>query len=113
MMKLFLGKEKLNELLLYSPVILHTEKMIKQGNDPMFNNAPALLIAHAEKWDGSPAFNCAVALYHCSLMAHTMGIGVCFNGWIENSVNMNKKLKKLVGIPAENKCFGAMTKTNI
>ncbi len=110
MMKLFLGKNKLNELLLYSPGILHAAEVMEQGKgDPMLHNAPALLIAHAEKWDGSPAFNCAIALYHCSLMAHTMGIGVCFNGWIENTVNINKKLRKMIGIPNDNKCFGAMT----
>ncbi len=61
--------------------------------DPLLHYAQALLLVHAEDWDGSPAFNCAVAMYHCSLMAHTLGVGVCLNGWVENSVNNNRKLK--------------------
>ncbi len=109
MMSLVLGKNKVEEMQIYAPKILHSLKVIAQGGDPMFHSAPAILIVHAESWDGSPAFNCAAALYHCSLLAHTMGIGVCFNGWVENTVNINRKMKKWLGIPGDHKCFGCMT----
>ena len=109
MMSVFLGSEKLAELLLYRPVIMHAKEVIDKGGDPMLHNAPVILLAHAEKWDGSPAINCAVALDHCNLMAHTLGIGACYNGWVENTVNISGKLKKWLGIPTDHKCFGALT----
>jgi nitroreductase/NAD-dependent dihydropyrimidine dehydrogenase PreA subunit len=109
LMSMFLGRRKIQELLNYGPGILQAEKRIEAGADPLMRHAQALLMVHAEDWDGSPAFNCAAALYHCSLMAHTLGVGVCFNGWVENSVNNMRDLKKRLGIPKDNKCYGAMT----
>ena len=108
-LSIFMGRKKVKELLNYSPMIFHCQKRIEQGEDPMLHNAQALLLVHAEDWDGSPAFNCAAALYHCSLMAHTLGVGVCFNGWVENTVNNNKKVRNWLGIPKDHKCYGAMT----
>jgi nitroreductase len=66
-------------------------------------------VVHAESWDTCSAFNCAVALYNCSLMAHTLGVGCCFNGFLESAVNNDRKIKKLLGIPRDHRCFGAMT----
>jgi nitroreductase len=109
LMSMFIGRKKIQELLNYGPAILHSQKRIEEGEDPLMHHAQALMLVHAEDWDGSPAFNCAVALYHCSLMAHVLGVGVCFNGWVENTVNNNKKLKNRLGIPKDNKCYGAMT----
>jgi len=108
-LSIFMGRKKIRELLNYGPAILHAQKRIEEGEDPLLHNAQALLLVHAEHWDGSPAFNCAAATYHCSLMAHTLGVGVCFNGWVENSVNNNRKLKNRLGIPKDHKCYGAMT----
>ncbi len=109
MLSMFLGRRKVQELLTYRPSMMHAKKQSDKGEDPLLHNAKAVLITHAEAWDGSPAFNCATALYHCSLMAHTLGIGVCFNSWLENTINNDKKLKAWMGIPKENKCYGAMT----
>ena len=109
LMSMFIGRKKIQELVNYAPGILRAQERIQAGDDPLLHHAPALLLVHAEDWDGSPAFNCAAALYHCSLMAHVLGVGVCFNGWVENSVNNNKKMKARLGIPKDNKCYGAMT----
>ena len=109
MMSLFIGRKKIEEFLMYRPVIMHAKEVVDKGGDPMLHNAPVVLIAHAEKWDGSPAINCAVALVYCNLMAHTLGIGACYNGWVENTANISGKLKKWLGIPKDHKCFGVLT----
>ncbi|UCD85630.1 MAG: nitroreductase family protein [Deltaproteobacteria bacterium] len=80
-----------------------------QGEDRIFYDAPAIMLVTGEKYDETQAFSCAAALYNCSLMAHTLGIGCCFNGFLQTSVNFNKKLKKWMGIPKTQKCYGAMT----
>jgi len=63
------------------PKIDYAAEQMKQGKDRLFYHAPVVILAHAESWDSSSAFNCSVALYHCSLMAHTLGLGCCFNGF--------------------------------
>jgi nitroreductase/NAD-dependent dihydropyrimidine dehydrogenase PreA subunit len=84
------------------------EQMAK-GEDPLFYHAPVLLLAHAESWDSSSSFNCSVALYHCSLLAHTLGIGCCFNGFLVNAVQHDRKIKTWLGVPRDHRCYAAMT----
>ena len=80
-----------------------------RGEDPLFYHAPALILVHGESWDTCSAFNGSVALYHCSLMAHTLGIGCCFNGYLVNAVNHDRQLKAWLEIPKDHQCYGAMT----
>ena len=81
----------------------------KKGKDILFYHAPVIILTHAEAWDSSSSFNCSVAIYHCSLLAHTLGLGCCFNGFLVNAVNHNKRIKAWLGIPKRHKCFSAMT----
>ena len=89
-------------------VELRKEKM-RQGKDPLFFHAPVVMLVHAESWDMNSSFNCSVALYHCSLMAHTLGLGCCFNGFLVNAVNHSPKIKTWLGIPPNHRCYAAMT----
>ncbi len=91
------------------PKMEYANEMIRQGKDRLFHHAPAVILAHAESWDRSSSFNCSVALYNCSLMAHTLGLGCCFNGFFVNAVNHSSTMKRWLGIPADHKCYSAMT----
>jgi len=91
------------------PKIEYAGEQMKQGKDRLFYHAPVVMIAHAESWDSSSPFNCSVALYHCSLMAHTLGLGCCFNGFLVNAVNHAPRIKKWLGIPPGHRCYAAMT----
>ena len=91
------------------PKMEYAYEQMKQGKDRLFYHAPVVMLAHAESWDTSSSFNCSVALYHCSLMAHTRGLGCCFNGLLVNAVNHAPKIKAWLGIPADHKCYSAMT----
>jgi len=91
------------------PKVEHANELMKQGKDHLFYHAPVVVLAHAESWDPCSPFNCSVALYHCSLMAHTLGLGSCFNGFLSNGVNHAPKIKRWLGIPSDHKCYSAMT----
>jgi len=91
------------------PKVDHAKKLMEQGQDRLFFHAPALILAHAESWDTCSAFNCSVALYNCSLMAHTLGIGCCFNGYLVSAVNKDRDIKRWLGIPKDHRCYAAMT----
>ncbi len=94
---------------LYMPGMDIIKERLDNGEDRIFYNAKALIIVYSEKYDDTACFSSAAALYNCSLMAHTLGIGCCFNGFLQSAINNNKKIKKKLGIPAYCKCWGAMT----
>lgn len=81
----------------------------KEGYDRLFYRAPVVMLTHAESWDSSSAFNCAVALYQSSLMAQSLGLGCCFNGILVNAVNHDRRLRNWLGLPAGHRCYSAMT----
>jgi nitroreductase len=109
LLTLMAGRRMVESLQESLPKVEHAEKLIKQGQDRLFFHAPVLILTHAESWDACSAFNCSVALYNCSLMAHTLGIGCCFNGLLVSAVNKDRKIKRWLGIPNGHRCYAAMT----
>jgi nitroreductase/NAD-dependent dihydropyrimidine dehydrogenase PreA subunit len=109
MMSLIAGRRIVNSLRESLPKTEHARKLIKQGKDCLFYHAPVVVVAHAESWDTCSAFNCSTALYNCSLMAQTLGIGCCFNGYLVSAVNHDSKIKKWLNVPHDHLSFAAMT----
>jgi len=68
----------------------------------------AVIIAHAQSFDTTAQFNCSMALYGCALMAHSLGLGSCFLGFVQLGANMDKRIRGWLEIPKENQCYGAM-----
>jgi nitroreductase/NAD-dependent dihydropyrimidine dehydrogenase PreA subunit len=106
---LFAGRRIVEYLRESIPKVEHVKGLMDEGEDFLFYHAPAVIVVHAESWDTCSAFNCAVALYNCSLMAHALGVGCCFNGFLQGAANNNRRIKKWLGIPRDHRCFGAMT----
>ncbi len=106
---LIAGRKTLNYLHDSLPKVEYAYERMKGGKDILFYHAPVVILAHAESWDSSSSFNCSVALYSCSFMAHTLGLGCCFNGFLVNAANRDRKIKRWLGIPADHKCYAALT----
>jgi len=94
---------------LYAPGMKILYRRQSQGEDRLFYDAPAVMMVCGDRWDDTSAFSCSAALYNCSLMAHTLGIGCCFNGFVQNAANSSARIRKWLGIPRHQKCYGAMT----
>ena len=109
MVSLLAGRRRVESLRDSLPKMEHARKRIKQGEDCLFYHAPVVVVAHAESWDTCSAFNCSAALYNCSLMAQTLGIGCCFNGYLVSAVNHERSIKRWLHIPHDHLCFAAMT----
>lgn len=104
------GRENARTVKSYIPYIEHFRYLREShGVDRIFYNAPALIIVHGKKYDDTVPFSCAAALYQSSLMAQAMGIGCCFNGFLQIAANRDKRVKKRLSIPRGHNCCGAMT----
>lgn len=107
---LIVGKETLAIFDYYIPILENFRDLWnKTADDRIFYHAPALMLVHGRKWDDIVAFGNAVALYQASLMAQTLKVGCCFNGFLQVAANYDGKIKKRLGIPSKHKCYGAMT----
>jgi nitroreductase/Pyruvate/2-oxoacid:ferredoxin oxidoreductase delta subunit len=106
---LFAGRKTAAYILESLPKMEYAIEQMKLGKDRLFHHAPVVILAHSESWEPSSSFNCSVALYNCSLMAHALGLGCCFNGFLVNAVNRSPRIRRWLGIPPGHKCYSAMT----
>jgi nitroreductase/NAD-dependent dihydropyrimidine dehydrogenase PreA subunit len=109
LLRVFAGRRIVEQLQESIPKLEHVKALMDQGKDCLFYGAPAVMVVHAESWDTCSAFNGAVALYNCSLVAHTLGVGCCFNGYLQGAANNSRRIRQWLGIPRDHQCFGAMT----
>ena len=105
----FGSKEMAVFLARYAIVYRIFQERRQQGQDRLLYHAPVVILVHASRWDTSSAFNCAVALYSAALKAHALGLGSCFNGFLQVSANLSPKIKKFLGLPRGHVCYGTMT----
>jgi nitroreductase/Pyruvate/2-oxoacid:ferredoxin oxidoreductase delta subunit len=86
----------------------------ESGEDPILRNAPALLVFHAPETDGFADVNALLATQNASLIAHSMGIGHFFTGWVlspcraPKARTWNQRIPDLLGIPSGHQIFGAL-----
>lgn len=89
-------------------------QMFESGADPVLNGAPALLAFHARRTVGFADVNAQLALQNASLVAHSLGIGHFYTGWVLSPCRApmarawNERIPSLLGIPPGNVLYGAL-----
>jgi nitroreductase/NAD-dependent dihydropyrimidine dehydrogenase PreA subunit len=89
-------------------------QMFESGADPILNDAPVLLAFHAPRTDGYGDVNTQLALQNASLVAHALGIGHFYTGWVlapgraPMAKSWNRRIPNLLGIPPGNELHGAL-----
>jgi nitroreductase/NAD-dependent dihydropyrimidine dehydrogenase PreA subunit len=90
-------------------------RLFESGADPILNDAPVLLAFHAHRTIVFADINAQLALQNASLVAHSLGIGHFFTGWVLSPCRAprarawNERIPKLLGIPPGNVLYGALT----
>jgi nitroreductase len=105
---LVMGKKNAEVPRNYLPILRLYQKRRESGDDRLFYHAAAIIIVHTDKHALGGDFSSSAALYNCSLMAHLLGIGCCFNGFLQISINRSAVIKEWLGIPGSHRCHGAM-----
>ena len=84
------------------------------GTDPILHGAPVLLAFHARRTVGFADINAQLALQNASIVAHTLGIGHFYTGWVISPCRApmarawNRRIPSLIGIPPGNTLHGAL-----
>ncbi len=104
------AKENIEAVKFYQPWAKFSNRLWnEQQTDIILYHSPAAIIVHGKKMDETIPFSCAIALHQASLIAQTLGLGCCYNGFLALGINGDSKLKKSLGIPGGHKCYGGMT----
>jgi nitroreductase/NAD-dependent dihydropyrimidine dehydrogenase PreA subunit len=104
------GESGLHEI----PGFKRKVQMFEAGADPILNDAPVLLAFHAHRTDGYGDVNAQLALQNASLVAHSLGIGHFYTGWVlapcraPMAKAWNRRMPSLLGIPADHNLYGAL-----
>jgi hypothetical protein len=84
------------------------------GTDPILHGAPVLLAFHARRTVGFADINAQLALQNASIVAHTLGIGHFYAGWVVSPCRApmarawNRRIPSMIGIPPGNTLHGAL-----
>jgi len=111
---LMAGREKAEAGLHEIPRFKQLVQAFESGADPILNGAPALLAVHAKQTIGFADVNAQLALQNASLVAHSMGVGHFFTGWLIAPCRAplarawNRRIPDLIGIPPANELHGAL-----
>jgi hypothetical protein len=71
---------------------------IKDGDDPFFHHAPAIIIIHSRAQIPTPKEDCVLAGYNICLTAQASGIGTCFVTLAQNAFNSSTRCKEILGL---------------
>jgi nitroreductase/NAD-dependent dihydropyrimidine dehydrogenase PreA subunit len=111
---LLAGREKAESGLHEIPGFKQMIQMFESGADPILNGAPVLLAFHARRTVGLADVNAQLALQNASLVAHALGIGHFYTGWVISPGRApmarawNRRIPSLIGIPPGNELYGAL-----
>jgi nitroreductase/NAD-dependent dihydropyrimidine dehydrogenase PreA subunit len=89
-------------------------QMFESGTDPILHGAPVLLAFHARRTIGFAEINAQLALQNASIVAHSLGVGHFYTGWVISPCRApmarawNRRIPSLIGIPPGNTLHGAL-----
>ena len=72
---------------------------LENGKDPVFYNAPAVIITYAPAYGHMAGNDAGIALTYGMLAAQARGLGTCWIGFAQEALLRNKKLRKWFKIP--------------
>ena len=111
---LLADREKAESGLHEIPGFKRMVQMFESGADPILNGAPVLLAFHAHRTVGFADVNAQLALQNASLVAHALGVGHFYTGWVISPGRApmarawNRRIPDLIGIPPDNNLYGAL-----
>lgn len=92
-------------------ISLHIDRTLERweaGSDVILRDAPAVIVAHAEKDNRMAPSTCTIALTYLELAATGMGLGCCWAGYFNAAASSFPPMMEALALPAGHQSFGAM-----
>lgn len=90
---------------LYGNIMKQSREM---GMDPVFYNAPAVMVFHSKDVGFSKKDDCVIASTTMGLLSRTMGLEFTYIGIFEGAANGYPAVMKELGLPEGNKVFSVI-----
>ena len=90
------------------PTLKRAEERIRRGEDPLFHDAPAVLLFHAPD-DETSEVDCALAAAQTTLLAPSLGLGTCYIGYASAVLKRFRRIARPYGIPKGHKAYVVLT----
>jgi nitroreductase/NAD-dependent dihydropyrimidine dehydrogenase PreA subunit len=86
----------------YPPAWRFMAHLREEGIDPLFHNAPGVIICHVNPVASiHPEVEAGMATMQMALMAEALGLGSCFCGLLDYALGHSPELKRFLNIPQE------------
>lgn len=79
-----------------------------RGNNMVFGQAPAMILAYARNNAINPVVDTALALDYAELMLQSRGIGTCWAGYLTRFLNKIPGLMEMFPLPKNNSFYGCL-----
>ncbi|MEJ2251503.1 MAG: nitroreductase family protein, partial [Candidatus Lokiarchaeota archaeon] len=80
----------------------------EKGEDPVFHNAPVVIILYSPSYGSMAGVDSGIALTHGILAAQSLGLGTCWIGYAQEALNRYDKNKEWLGIPEAMRISGVI-----
>lgn len=101
LLRLTHGAERVKAGLASAEKFARLEERLAQGIDPIFRNAPVVLVAHVPKDDYFGRDHSTYAAYNLMLAAERMGLGTCQIGYLQLAIARSQQLREALGLPKD------------
>jgi nitroreductase len=104
----FLGPARVGELRDARPGVTRAEERLAQGGDPLFHQAPAILLFQAPPTETAET-DCAVAAAQVTLLAPSLGLGTCYIGYASAALRRSRRMAARFGVPRHRRVYTVLT----
>ncbi len=91
-----------------TPTLKKLSEDLNKGLDKVLRDAPVLIIFHADERQMMPGVNAQLALQNAALMAHALGLGSFYTGYLLAAYERNRSIGKLLSLPPHHRMYGGL-----
>lgn len=92
----------------YYKVFKRRMEMKERISDVILRGAPAVFILHTPGRHTLEAANCALSIANMTVLAQTMGLGVCWGGFVVDAAHRSLRINRILEIPKFRKIMGCL-----
>jgi len=107
-MRLVIGKRQAESAVKFAPELMGLVELCRAGNDLILNDAPTVVVFHADESGVSSEVDVSLSLQNATLAAEALGLGCFYCGFVLMACGRHKGLREFVSVPDTNKVYGVL-----